>query len=132
MKNKLDKKEQSVEYNSLYENIDTVDSSSLYSMNENTNFQSNIVDPYYDAPSCPLMERCYSSNNLYDEPTIQRKRPNSNYHATTPYSNHIESQQPFYPIESPYNYYENYPPYYNSPYQYFMPFLYQLDEYDEY
>ena len=140
MKNRVDKKQESVEVSAISEDIDTVDPALLDSMNENLNFDNNLCEHYNNctAPFCPLMQRGCSSSNLYDEQSLmQRKQHNGNNHATTPYNNHGGKQhhQQFHPIIPPYNYYGNYGLYHNEPYPYFIPFvpyIYQLDEYDGY
>ncbi|WP_026884340.1 hypothetical protein [Clostridium akagii] len=105
MKNGINKIDPPDESETLAENIDTVDPSLMYSM------------------------------SYIDSTLMQRKKSGSHHHPTTPYKNHGEYHTQFYPIERPYGYYQNYSPYYNFPYEYFIPFMpfgYQLDEYDEY
>lgn len=140
MENRVNKKDGDLEISTISEDIDTVDSALLDSMTVNSNFDNSLCDHYDHCTSafCPLMQRSCSSSNLYDDQSLmQRKHHPGHNHATTPYKNHggEQHQQQFHPVIPPYNYYGNFPPYYNTPYPYFIPFapyLYQLDEYDGY
>lgn len=136
MKNKIDKKEQFIESNELSENIDTVDPAFFHSMYDNPNFQNTSTDSYYQSPISPINQRDDSDHNLYDRsPLMQRRKPSGQQHSTTHYHSNGVNHEYLNPIIHPYDYYDNYTPYANSQYPYFipfMPFIYQLDEYDEY